>query len=273
MQEEIKILVVDDEQNVLNSLKRLFLDDDYTIFTADSAEDGLKILLKEHIHIVISDYRMPGMNGVEFLKKVRTISPETVRIVLSGYADTASIVSAINEGQIYKFIPKPWNNDQLKVTISNAVERYFLFKANLELTAQLQEKNNELMKLNLELEKLLKQKSRSLEFSNEALTAYQYIIDSVPVGIVGIDLDNMVVLCNARWSDINKNLPCMIGQDIGENLSEDLVHFIDLVKKQQKISTKILLNGRCGHLSGQLMEHGDKQKGIMLTFIDEEALS
>ncbi len=216
MQEEIKILCVDDEQNVLNALKRLFLDDDYLILTAGSAENGLKILRQEHVHIVISDYRMPGMNGVEFLKEVRNISPETVRIVLSGYADTASIVSAINEGQIYKFIPKPWNDDQLKVTISTAVERYFLFKRNLELTAALQEKNDQLVKLNRELEELLKQKSRSLEFSNEALNAYQYIIDSVPVGIVGIDLDNMVVLCNSTWSEMNKNLPCMIGQTLEE---------------------------------------------------------
>ncbi len=73
---------------------------------------------------------MPNMNGVEFLREVRTRWPDTVRIVLSGYADTASIVSAINEGEIYRFIPKPWNDDDLKVTIANAIERYHLLKKN-----------------------------------------------------------------------------------------------------------------------------------------------
>ena len=78
--------------------------------------------------------------------------PETVRIVLSGFADTASIVSAINEGEIYRFIPKPWNDDELKVTIANAIERYYLLKPNMELTA-------ELVKVNEELKGLLEEKT------------------------------------------------------------------------------------------------------------------
>lgn len=273
MQEPIKILCVDDEQNVLNSLKRLFLDEDYTILTATSGQDGLEILKQEHVHIVMSDYRMPGMNGVEFLKEVCAMSPDTVRIVLSGYADTASIVSAINDGQIYKFIPKPWNDDQLKVTISTAIERYFLFKKNMELTAELKEKNDELLRLNTELKRVLKQKCLSLEFSNEALSAYQYIIDSVPVGIIGIDPNYMIVMCNATWSHLNDNVPCMLGQDIREKFSADLVPFIDLVKKEQNATKKLLVNGHYGRLSGRLMEHGDRQKGIILTFIEEGAIS
>jgi len=130
MNGEIKILCVDDEPNVLNALKRLFLDEPYTILTAASGQEGLEIIEKENVQIIISDYRMPGMNGVDFLKEARKKWPDTVRIVLSGYADTAAIVSAINEGQIYKFVPKPWNDEELKVTISNAIERYHLFKKN-----------------------------------------------------------------------------------------------------------------------------------------------
>jgi two-component system NtrC family sensor kinase len=140
MSEEIKILCVDDEQNVLNALKRLFIDNDYSIFTAVSGQEGLNILEQEHAQIIISDYRMPGMNGVEFLKEVCNLRPDTVRIVLSGYADAAAIVSAINEGQIYKFVPKPWNDDELRVTVANAIERYFLYKKNKELGAELQKK-------------------------------------------------------------------------------------------------------------------------------------
>jgi two-component system NtrC family sensor kinase len=106
MEEEIKILCVDDEPNVFNSVRRLFLDSGYTILAANSARDGLGILEDGDIQIVISDYRMPNINGVEFLRGVCIRWPDTVRIALSGYADTASIVSAINEGEIYRFIPK-----------------------------------------------------------------------------------------------------------------------------------------------------------------------
>lgn len=273
MKEEIKILCVDDEENVLHSLKRLFLDDDYIILTAASGQDGIRILEQEQVHIVLSDYRMPGMNGVEFLKAVRHLSPDTVRIVLSGYADTSSIVSAINEGQVYKFIPKPWNDDDLRVTISNALERYRLQARNRELTAELQEKNDELKKLNSELERLLAEKSLCLEFSNEALGAYQYIIDSIPVGIAGVDYNNVVVMCNKAWPGAADNSPCIVGENIGENFPEDIVLFVDLVKKQRKVSKKLLINGCCGLLSGQIMERGDDQKGIVLTFVHDGYLS
>lgn len=273
MKEEIKILCVDDEPNVLNSLKRLFLDNDYIILTATSGQDGLRILEQEHVQIVLSDYRMPGMNGVDFLKAVRHLSPDTVRIVLSGYADTSSIVSAINEGQVYKFIPKPWNDDDLKVTISNALERYRLQVRNRELTAELQGKNDELEKINAQLEELLTQKSVCLEFSNKALGAYQCIIDLIPVGIAGIDPDNTVVMCNATWPAMINHHPCFLGQRIEETFPENMVQFVDLAKKQRKVSKKIIINGQRGLLSGQVMEHGDDQKGIILTFVHEGLLA
>ncbi len=127
MEEQIRILLVDDERNVLRSLQRTFLDEDYEILTACSGSEGLSILESvSPVQVIISDYRMPEMNGVDFLREVCKKWPDTVRIVLSGYADTVSIVSAINDGEIYKFIPKPWNDDELKVAIANALERYYL---------------------------------------------------------------------------------------------------------------------------------------------------
>ncbi len=155
MDENITILCVDDERNVLKSLIRLFLDCEYTILTATSGKEGLNLLEKEDAQIIISDYRMPVMNGAEFLKEVFQLYPKTVRIVLSGYADADSILSAINEGHIYKFIPKPWDDNELKVTILNAIERYFLVKKNEELTVELMKKNKELTELNNKLVKLL----------------------------------------------------------------------------------------------------------------------
>jgi len=121
MGEPTRILCVDDERNILRSLTRPFLDDPYEILTAPSGAERLLILAQSGtVPVVISDYRMPGMNGVEFLSEVRKRWPETVRIVLSGYADTGAIVSAINEGQIYRFVAKPWNEDELRVAVANA---------------------------------------------------------------------------------------------------------------------------------------------------------
>ena len=129
------------------------MDSSYEILTADSGEKGLIVLEQtSQIQVVMSDYRMSGMNGVDFLREVCKKWPDTVRIVLSGYADTASVVAAINEGEIYKFIPKPWNDDEIKVTISNAVERYMLHKSNQELTKRLSDANDELSLVNNNLE-------------------------------------------------------------------------------------------------------------------------
>jgi len=159
MEKEVKILFVDDEENVLHAVKRVFLDENYTIFTAVSAAEGLALLDSNQVQVVVSDYRMPGTDGVEFLREVNNRWPETVKILLSGYADITSIIAAINEGQIYKFIPKPWNDDDLRVSISNALDRYLLRQKNVELTHELSAKNEELTRLNVALQKLLEEQT------------------------------------------------------------------------------------------------------------------
>ena len=145
MDEQVRILCVDDEKNVLRALERLFLDTDYEIITAISGDEGIDVLRNTRpVQIVISDYRMPGMNGVDFLREVCKYWPDTIRMVLSGYADVSVIVDAINEGQIYRFMPKPWNDEELKVAVSNALDRYFMQQENLQLARELETKNWEL---------------------------------------------------------------------------------------------------------------------------------
>ncbi len=148
MGESIKLLCVDDERNVLRAMERIFMDDDYEILTAASGEEGLTLFEENPgIQVVISDYRMPGMNGVEFLRQVFETYPDTVRIVLSGYADTASVVAAINEGQIYKFVAKPWNDEELRQTVAKAVESFALHHQNKELEKELDDLKRELAAL------------------------------------------------------------------------------------------------------------------------------
>jgi two-component system NtrC family sensor kinase len=199
MVEPDRILCIDDEPNVLRSLTRLFLDDRHEILTASSGAEGLLILDRGGgVPVVISDYRMPGMNGVEFLSEVRRRWPETVRIVLSGYADTAAIVSAINEGQIYRFIPKPWNDDELRAAVTSSLERYDLGRQNVELSAELRRKNAELMALNRDLELRVAERTEALTAQNRLLTESLGILDNLPVAIVGMDRCGTVFQCNRK---------------------------------------------------------------------------
>lgn len=197
MSNQVQILCVDDERNVLRALERIFLDDDFAIITAGSGEEGL-VALEENpeIQLVISDYRMPGMNGVEFLKKVCELHPDTVRIVLSGYADTAAVVAAINDGQIYKFVPKPWNDDELRQTVIKAIETFELHFRNRELTEELSQANTHLQELNVELERIVAARTAELILQNRALNHARNILHHLPVGVLAIVADAVIVQCN-----------------------------------------------------------------------------
>ena len=117
-----KLLFVDDEKNILNSLMRLFLDESYEIETALSAEEGLNMIIDKEISLVITDQMMPGMKGVDFLAEVKHISPETIRILLTGYADLEATIAAINRGEVYRFITKPWSDEELLLTVKQSLE-------------------------------------------------------------------------------------------------------------------------------------------------------
>jgi len=118
------VLLVDDESNVISALKRELRKDSYTILTATSAREGLELLARNRVDVVVSDQRMPEMTGTEFLVQVKSMYPDTVRIVLSGYTDLASITDAINRGAVYKFLTKPWEGDELRRVVRDAFRQH-----------------------------------------------------------------------------------------------------------------------------------------------------
>jgi len=132
-QESFTLLFVDDEENVLNALRRIFIEENYSILTAGSAIKALEILESRAVNLIISDHRMPGMTGAELLKTVREKYPETIRIMLTGYADVNSIMGAVREGAVYKFITKPWNDEDLRLTVSLALQQFVLLQENRRL--------------------------------------------------------------------------------------------------------------------------------------------
>ena len=112
--------LVDDEPDILNSLKRLLRRSGYRILTAGSAAEGLELLALNSVQVIVSDQRMPNMSGSEFLGRVKILYPDSMRIVLSGYTEVAALTDAINRGAIYKFVTKPWNDDDLRRVIREA---------------------------------------------------------------------------------------------------------------------------------------------------------
>lgn len=111
------VLFVDDERNILNAFMRVFRMEGYNILTAGSGPEGLELAKGNRVALVVSDHRMPGMEGVEFLSKVKAVSPDTVRFMLTGYADLKAVMGAINKGEVYRYITKPWNDDELKAAV------------------------------------------------------------------------------------------------------------------------------------------------------------
>ena len=122
MPETIRILCVDDEVNVLNVIRRQLCDLDVEVHSALSAEDGLRFLRRTHpVHVVLSDFRMPGMNGIEFLKTVFRERPAVSRILLSGYADAEAVQEALEQKKLFAFLHKPWKAGELEKIIIEAV--------------------------------------------------------------------------------------------------------------------------------------------------------
>ena len=134
------IAIVDDEEMVLTSLRSfLLLETDYEVETFTSPEDAIITLRDKPLDLVISDYLMPGMTGIEFLLEMKKIHPFATRILLTGYADKENAIKAINEVGLYQYVEKPWNNDDLKLTIENGLERRFLME---KLENKIQEVQN-----------------------------------------------------------------------------------------------------------------------------------
>ncbi|MDW7692691.1 hybrid sensor histidine kinase/response regulator [Flammeovirgaceae bacterium SG7u.111] len=159
--QEPRILYVDDEIENLDGFSITFLPY-YEVLTSTSAKDGLKLLtdaLKddEPISVVISDQRMPEMDGIDFFKEVSDIAPDAIKILLTGYSDFEVITQAINAVSVYKYITKPWDKDELKETIDKAIELYRLRRENNELLTELKGVNNELGKSNNQLKSALKE--------------------------------------------------------------------------------------------------------------------
>ncbi len=169
------ILYVDDEINNLNSF-RAALRRNYNVFTAESGEEGMDIISKNDIHVVVTDQRMPNMTGVQFLQHIPG-DQDNIRIILTGFSDVESIIEAINTGKVYRYITKPWDKEELKITIDNAVETVILRRNNKKLISELQANNEH-------LEEKVRSRTAEVERQKELIQAAKMQSDSLLLNIL-----------------------------------------------------------------------------------------
>ncbi len=175
-----KILYVDDEKASLTGFKSVFRDN-YNVFTASSAKEGYKIMKNNNISIVISDQRMPEETGVEFLQKIKVEFPETVRMMITGYSDINAVINAINKSMVYYYFAKPYEAEDMKLILNNAIETLELSRQNKELLDRLSAMVKQLKETKKELEKeVIQRKEAELEvrkLNNELLTLDKAKVD------------------------------------------------------------------------------------------------
>ena len=158
-----KILIVDDEAGVLNSLKRCLRNEPYDVITAGSGSMALELLQQQHVCLIITDVNMPGMDGIDFVCRANAVSPNSIKMVLSAYADIEMVIDAVNRGHIWRYLIKPWQPEDIRVTIGNAIDYYNAQADKRKLIQELELKNQELAQWTESLEELVDRRTAHIQ--------------------------------------------------------------------------------------------------------------
>lgn len=180
---ERHLLIIDDEIEITKSLFRQFRRQ-YNVFTATNGYDAFEIMEKESIQVVLSDQRMPGMSGVDFFSAIKEKYPDALKLILTGYSDIEAVVGAINEGQIFRYLTKPWDPNELELAVKEAFDKHDLITSNKRLMTKLHE-------VNKTLEKKVKERTMELEQANKRLKNLN-IEKNKYIGVVAHDLRNPI---------------------------------------------------------------------------------
>lgn len=187
------ILYLDDERENLNAFRFAFLRE-YHVLLANNSREAEDLLQKEPVKVIITDQRMPDENGTEFVKRIKAQYPSVVFILLTAYADIDVVIEAVNLGNIYRYVSKPWDKNEMKLTLENAIEKYELQSQNKLLIQQLQEQNELLKRNNLKLSEAKKKIEESEQEKNNLLNALNH---ATLVSIT--DLNGVIVYVNPAF--------------------------------------------------------------------------
>lgn len=220
---ERHLLVIDDEEEITRSLFRQFRKQ-YKVHTATSGIEAINLMEENPIQVVLSDQRMPGMTGVDFFSKIKNKYPDALKLILTGYSDIEAVVGAINDGQVFRYLTKPWNPVELDLAIEEAFEKHDLITNNRKLMQQLHDAN-------VFLEEKVKERTSELEKANHRLKALN-IEKNKYVGIVAHDLRNPI-------GNIFSFTDLLIS-DYDSFTKEDQIKFLKIANKQCLFSMKLI---------------------------------
>lgn len=206
------VLCVDDEPNILSALRRLLRPSGYRVLVAESGAEGLELMASEQVDLVISDMRMPNMDGAAFLAAVKAGWPDVVRILLTGYADMASTIDAINRGEIFRYVTKPWVDSDMLLTLRQGLERKALEADKRRLEALTQQQNETLRQLNESLEVKVQARTAELQKANERLK--NSFLNSIKIFSSLIELRHPALAGHSRRvAAMGRSLALKVGMD------------------------------------------------------------
>ncbi|MEZ6046053.1 MAG: response regulator [Planctomycetaceae bacterium] len=157
---KLKVLIIDDEPNIVKSCTRLLRNAGYEVLGTTDVHDALKIIASQEIAVVISDQRMPEMTGAKLLSIIKELSPETTRLVLTGYADINAAISSINDGHVYQYLTKPWDEEAILVAVNEAAELHQKYLKSANFNRSTRQKILSLEMINAELRAQLQEQSK-----------------------------------------------------------------------------------------------------------------
>ncbi len=254
------LLLVDDEANILSSLRRLLRPDGYRILTAGGGQEGLEVLAREPIDVIVSDQRMPGMTGTEFLRLACQRCPDTIRIVLSGYTELESVTKAINEGSVYRFLTKPWDDELLRKHIAEAMHNKRMSDENRRLQQELGEANQRLSGLLEERQQRVVMGEASLNFAHELMA-------SLPLAVVGIDNEGLIVLANDQAQHLFAS--ALVGMPADLVLPPSLQSMVSA--DIDALPHEVVLGAGRLQVSCCSVGHADHPRGRLFVFIGQAA--
>jgi two-component system NtrC family sensor kinase len=264
------ILCVDDEPGILRALVRIFRAEPVRILTAPSGPEGLAVLRQEPVDLILTDYRMPEMTGVQFLEQACEIRPEAFRVLLTGYAESGAVAEAINRGHIYKVLYKPWNDEDLKLTVRSALAHYAQNQQNRALQKELAAQNVQLQALAVQLGAKLEVKASDLDVCAGTLFTAQRLLDLLPCAVLGLDDSEQIVFANRTAEDWfgGKDLP-LVGTWAEERLPPAIFAPVSAVLKSREDAHSIahietsLNDDRVVQVSCRIIAAADSEGGTV----------
>jgi CheY-like chemotaxis protein len=190
------ILCVDDEPGIARAIRRILKTEPVNVLIAASGPEGLDILRKQTVSLILTDYRMPEMNGIEFLEQAAPLCPDAFRMILTGYAEAHVLVEAVNRGQIYKILYKPFQEEDIKLTVRSGLEHHARNCENRVLLEELAQRNKQLAILNQKLKTGLEGTKADLTISSTALGMAQQLLNEIPAAVIGMEPSGQIVFAN-----------------------------------------------------------------------------